>query len=406
MCKTCYDAIVVGLGPSGMMATLTLRKKGYNVIAFDRGKSFQDRDEQIPFDVANGLGGAGLFSDGKLSFFPAASNLWANLKKEDLKRSYIELIEHFSNIGFHLPRWQNNWAVKRKEKSYTKKTKRYKTLYFEKDACLRFIDYAYNQIKDCVLLNSEVGSIVKISNGEYSVCVKNHSQKIYYAKRIILATGKVGNSIFDSVSGIKIDKHCRYEAGVRVETNSSNFKPCDLKQIDYKYIERFSDDTEFRTFCCCKDGQVLESDYSTNASFNGSIMPHHTGRSNIGLTVRVENQSHPFAQEIISCIQRREKYIIPFDLKHDPSKEFFFGPVLDDVILKRMDVVLKHRDHRFKTKIYGPEIEYYGMYADFIWDTLKISNENIWIVGDLSAKYRGIISALISGIYAAHQVSP
>ena len=75
MGTTNYDVIVIGLGPAGIMATLTLSQKGYRVLAIDRGKTYQMRDPQIPYDVANGFGGAGLFSDGKLSFFPAASNL-------------------------------------------------------------------------------------------------------------------------------------------------------------------------------------------------------------------------------------------------------------------------------------------------------------------------------------------
>lgn len=33
-----YDAVVVGLGPSGIMATLMLSQKGYHVIGIDRGK--------------------------------------------------------------------------------------------------------------------------------------------------------------------------------------------------------------------------------------------------------------------------------------------------------------------------------------------------------------------------------
>ena len=39
-----------------------------------------------------------------------------------------------------------------------------------------------------------------------------------------------------------------------------------------------------------------------------------------------------------------------------------------------------------------------------MWESLRISNEKIWVAGDLSAKFRGIIAALISGIYAANNV--
>ena len=44
MGTTNYDVIVIGLGPAGIMATLTLSQKGYRVLAIDRGKTYQMRD--------------------------------------------------------------------------------------------------------------------------------------------------------------------------------------------------------------------------------------------------------------------------------------------------------------------------------------------------------------------------
>lgn len=184
----------------------------------------------------------------------------------------------------------------------------------------------------------------------------------------------------------------------------TNFKPYDFKQIDYKYIEILPDGVEFRTFCCCKDGQVLKSDYLNNISFNGSIMPYSTGRSNIGLTVRVEDTNSQIAREIKACLSRREEFVFEYNEKYDCSQDFLMGSVFDKIILERIELILKSRKSSFKTKIYGPEIEYFGRYPEFIWKSLRVNNENIWIAGDLSAKYRGIIAALISGVYIANNV--
>ena len=404
MGTTNYDVIVIGLGPAGIMATLTLSQKGYRVLAIDRGKTYQMRDPQIPYDVANGFGGAGLFSDGKLSFFPAASNLWANLDKTEVKKAYLMLEEELKKIGYLIPQWKNNWTVRRRENKISKKVKRYRTQYFDRRTCDRFIQHVYDQLSDKILLEREVILVNKNAEGVYQVFLDTPTDIPLTSKAVILATGKVGNGIMDLFENVSFKTHVRYEGGVRVETDCHNFKPYDLKQIDYKYIETFPDKVEFRTFCCCKDGQVLESDYLNNVSFNGSITPHSTGRSNIGLTVRVEDESNPIAIEIKECFNRQEEFVFDYNEKYDHNREFLIGNTFDDIMFDRLKLIIKSKAARYKTKIYGPEIEYFGSYPEVMWESLRISNEKMWVAGDLSAKFRGIIAALISGIYAANNV--
>ncbi len=76
--KKKHTAVVVGFGPSGMFAALTLIKAGVNVIVLERGKSVDEREQDvneffatgklnINSNVQFGEGGAGTFSDGKLN---------------------------------------------------------------------------------------------------------------------------------------------------------------------------------------------------------------------------------------------------------------------------------------------------------------------------------------------------
>lgn len=399
-----YDVIVIGLGPAGMMATLTLAQKGYRVLGVDRGKSFVERDPDMPFDVANGFGGAGLFSDGKLSFFPAASNLWANLEKSQLKEAYLTLQKEFNRIGYYIPKWQNHWTVVNQHKKVTKRVKRYKTKYFDKSTCDRFIQDVYQRIQNCTLLDCEVILVAKHSNGTFQVYLDKPTDAPILGKNIILATGKVGNRILGQFANLSFETRARFEGGVRVETDCCNFKPYNLEQIDYKYIETLDDCSEFRTFCCCKDGKVLESDYFGNVSFNGSITPRTTGRSNIGLIIRTESENSELAKEVKACIDRQEEFVFDYNDSCFGKGNFFVGPIFDSIILDRIGLIIKSKKAKFKTRIYGPEIEYYGAYPVFEWKSLRIIGENIWVIGDLSAKYRGLIAAMVSGIYAANNI--
>lgn len=405
MAMTNYDVVIIGLGPSGLMATLVLSKKGYRVLGVDRGKYFENRDPEIPYDVANGFGGAGLFSDGKLSFFPAASNLWANLDRDKLKEAYLLLKNEFKRIGYYIPEWQNHWTVSKRRKGLTKRVKRYKTRYFDRKTCDDFVRDVYERIQNSVILESEVVSIVKNEDKTFRIFLDNPDKPSITTKNLILATGKVGNYILDMFENVSFDTTTRFEGGIRVETDFQNFRPYELKQIDYKYIEFFSDGSEFRTFCCCKDGRVLESDYLSNISYNGSITQSSTGRSNIGLTLRTETEDSEIVDEIKACIKRQDKILFDYNEKYDNSRDFFIGPIFDQILLERINLIVKSKKAKYKTKIYGPEIEYFGEYPKFLWDSLRIRNENIWVVGDLSAKYRGIIAAMVSGIYAANNIA-
>ena len=70
--------VVIGFGPAGIFASLTLAKHGYKPIVFERGEDVDKRTETVEkfwdtgelnlnSNVQFGEGGAGAFSDGKLT---------------------------------------------------------------------------------------------------------------------------------------------------------------------------------------------------------------------------------------------------------------------------------------------------------------------------------------------------
>lgn len=73
-----HPPVVIGLGPAGMLAALTLAQQGYRPLVLERGRDIERRTKDVAtfwqtgqFDEASnvqfGEGGAGTFSDGKLT---------------------------------------------------------------------------------------------------------------------------------------------------------------------------------------------------------------------------------------------------------------------------------------------------------------------------------------------------
>ena len=77
--KTDFDVIIVGAGPAGLFAAYHLcEHSDLRVLIIEKGKGPFKRRCRIndyrecfkckPCDILSGIGGAGLFSDGKLNF--------------------------------------------------------------------------------------------------------------------------------------------------------------------------------------------------------------------------------------------------------------------------------------------------------------------------------------------------
>lgn len=71
-----HSAAVIEAGPSGLAAVCSLARQDIDVTVCEAGKELSVREHDVAEDLAVGVGGAGLFSDGKLISYPSGTHVY------------------------------------------------------------------------------------------------------------------------------------------------------------------------------------------------------------------------------------------------------------------------------------------------------------------------------------------
>lgn len=82
------DILVVGAGPAGLAAGVACSRHRSNFLVAESGQPLDRRDHEDQVNLTTGVGGCGLYSDGKFSFFPSATQLWQLRTRAALAASY------------------------------------------------------------------------------------------------------------------------------------------------------------------------------------------------------------------------------------------------------------------------------------------------------------------------------
>lgn len=393
-----YDVIVIGAGPAGLMAGSVFESKGLQYLILEKGPALIDRCLEKPEDVISGVGGGGLFSDGKLSMPPSASALWSELPSVEIRNAYNYLYAELQKICINIPKWKKEWAS---FFSYEGEQKKYESILLTEFSRFKLANFLYEVNAKRICPCTEVLNIAATKD-YYEVKTKNAN---YFARRVLITAGKFGNNLLN-VSGNNVlkNKFEKYEIGIRVEVPAKKFKPHHEKEMDYKIISSVEDGVELRTFCSCKDGVVLQSKFNEYVTYNGSQMPFRTHRSNIGILVRTTKNGSEYEKELKQWLKTG---IEPFrySLKEFMQKEQnLYGKKVDQLLKSSIEKVVDFTKTLDDCFVYGPEIEYAGKYMNLLPQRLELV-PNIWVAGDLTGCFRGLVAAMVSGIYCANCIS-
>ena len=398
-----YETVVIGGGPAGLAAGISLKERNKSFIIIESGKDAFCRDRYDKEDLILGIGGAGLFSDGKFSFYPSSTNLWKLANKILLSNSYEWMYKLLSGkVLSDIPNYpivvdthysENQWVLKEYPSIYMELNERYKLI----------ADLSEKIGGKNIMINSTVTNYIKNEDGDYLIKIETKGQcKEIKCKNIIVSAGRFWPH-HQYLAGRSQMTFMRLEYGVRIQDdcNQKFFTHTQLNDPKYKYLD---ENIEFRTFCCCRNGEIIVTQSGGIQTCSGRSDCSPTKLSNTGFNVRILDQktSDSIVQEglfytplfnNIPMIEAIETNIL-LD---------FYGATAHKYMIIGLKLLLEKFPELKTSQLFGPTIEGVGSYQKTDGN-MKIDNENIWICGDAGGKFRGITAALVSGHYVGKMI--
>jgi uncharacterized protein len=452
-----YDVIIVGGGPAGLFASYYIREHSdLRVMVIDKGKEPLERKCPLnqsmkclnckPCNILSGIGGAGLFSDGKLNFI-------ARLGKTDLTQFMTlpqaqaligETEEIFNRFGMDGPVYPTDMDAARELR---KKAKRHginllliKQKHIGSDMLPGRIAAMADHIRSCgaTLKTSEEVLDVIVENGAVTGVLTDKGQ--YYTKTVILAPGRVGADWIGRLVrkyGIGVRQR-GIEVGIRVEVHNDVMQ--DLCKIIYDptfFIQTQKYDDSTRTFCTNQGGYVSRENYRDFVCVNGHAY-HEKKSSNtnfaflskVVLTEPItDNQAYGEAIGSLATLIGGGKPILQRfgDLKRGRRSTWnrinkgFIEPTLTDVVcgdiamalperimtnlgegLEKLNLIVQGVSND-ETLLYAPEIKFFATQVETD-KNLETMIRGMYVAGDGPGVAGNIVSAAATGIIPAKAI--
>ena len=454
-----FDAIVVGAGPAGIFAALELaRRDGLHVLLLEKGPDIVKRTcparstgvciDCDPCGVTCGWGGAGAFSDGKLTLSTAVGGWLTEFTSEG---ELAGLVDHVDAI------WREYGAPDEVHGQNARQVER-----IRREALMRGIkliaapvrhmgtERSYEILKrmradlenDVTIVTRAEATRILVEDGpggRRAAGVALADGREFRADAVVVAPGRQGAGWLVSECrrlGLTVRANA-VDIGVRVEVPAVVMEP--LTKVLYEsklvyYTPTFDD--QVRTFCMNPGGHVSLENYGDVVTVNGHSYADHAGENtNVALLVSTRF-TEPFDEPISygksiarlanligddiivqrlgdlqqgkrSTQERIERGTVRPTLKGaTPGDLSFVLPYryLKDILemLEAMDTLapgVKGRD----TLLYGVEVKFYSS-RPALDEHLQTQVKDLYAIGDGAGVTRGLVQASASGVLTARAI--
>lgn len=426
---------IVGGGPAGLGVAHALRHAGIAFRLFDAGPPLEDRRHDCADELGAGIGGAGLFSDGKFSYFPSGTYLYELDDRDRLASAYGGVARMLDAAGISAPPFPTT-APAADANGHALRHKSYASQYGSLAQRRQLTRMLAGDDDVSVSAFCRVERITRMRDG-FAVAWRDQrvdTVRTEHFAEIVLATGRFGGGIL--AAQVECDLPLadqRYEVGIRIEhRNEVGFLPR-IKNNDVKLISHH-DGVEVRTFCTCRHGEVWHIPYDGVSALSGRSDGPHTDYSNFGLLPRFSGatraQGRAVWQHFCSTSapsrqalwQPLTEFISDTPVRIDgmtlagrpwhPRDNFVRGRINDrihghlrHILVEAIAALLaQYPDMNSPdTVCLFPAIEGAGVFP--VTDGELRARDGIWCCGDVVGRFRGLVPALVSGQYVGRAIA-
>jgi uncharacterized FAD-dependent dehydrogenase len=450
-----HDVIIVGAGPAGIFSALELvENTSLDILILDKGGDIDKRKCPAsrglgclncdPCNVLHGWGGAGAFSDGKLTLSTEVGGWLGEYITEGALQKLVDYVDQVytrfgapNNLyGADLDKIEE---IERRASLAGLKLIRQKVRHMGTEKCAETLRKMRSFLDDEaeVKTRTEAKGLL-VRDGKVEGVETVDGDRIL-AKYVIVAPGRSGAEWLKTEAqalGLKTLNN-PVDVGVRVEVQASVME--ELTKVLYEpkliYYSKFFDDA-IRTFCVAPYGEVITESYDGVLTVNGqSYAERKTDNTNFAVLVST-SFTEPFKEPIAygkyiarltnllsggiivqrlgdleagrrSTDERIQRSIVVPTLKSaTPGDLSFVLPYryLADIreMLEALDKIspgLHSRD----TLLYGVEVKFYSSRLA-LNECLETPIRNLFTIGDGAGLTRGLVQASVSGVIAAKQI--
>ncbi len=455
-----YDVVIIGTGPAGIFAAMELLQKcsSVRIAMFEKGVSLEQRicplqngatecSQCSPCSVVSGWGGAGAFSDGKLTLSPEVGGMMDRYLSSTEIMAAIDYVDKiFVKYGapekiYGVDREDEIEAIRRKavlaqlklvpapvRHMGTGRTREVLQGMLE-EVLEQGVDIFYREAVEHILVEDGRAAGIRTVKGneiraDYVVCAPGRDGSEWLAaesQRLGLTT---------AVNPVDV--------GVRVEIPAEVMRPITDVVYESKFIfysKTFED--RVRTFCMNPYGEVVQENMEGLTTVNGHTHAERkTDNTNFALLVS-KNFTEPFKEPIAYgkyiarlanllgggvLVQRLGDLFEGRRTTRDRLEKSILLPTLQDATPGDLSLVLPYRHlmgiiemlealdvvapgiYSKYTLLYGVEVKFYSSRLE-VSPGLETKIQNLYGAGDGAGITRGLIQASISGVVAARSIA-
>lgn len=452
-----YDVVIVGAGPAGIFTALELvDNSDLEIMIVEKGRDIDQRDcpqksQNINCvgcnncSVVCGWGGAGAYSDGKLTL---SSDIGGNLDNYIGSEKLDELIDYADQTYCHFGapdkiygpsaevQEEINWQATLAELDFIPSEIRHLGTGYSQTVLSNMKDYLLEQ---GVTVKTGVRVTDILTEEETATGIRTDQGAEITGSNIVVAPGRENSEWLASEAdklGIPT-KINPVDIGVRVELPAAVMEDLTDAVYESKFIYHSPTfDDRVRTFCMCPNGEVVNENNNGLITVNGhSHATRKTENTNFALLVS-KTFTEPFKEPITYgqdiaklanllggrvLVQRLGDFLDGRRSTSERIKRSIVEPTLKDATPGDLSLVLPYRHltaidemlqaldevcpgvYSRHTLLYGVEVKFYSSRLQ-LKDNLETKISNLYAGGDGAGVTRGLMQASASGVVIARNI--